>query len=539
MRSLRSRFTILTVIVAFVSVSVVTGMSVIFIRNNEQQKSDQLLLLLCETGEKNLDYYFNSVQKSVGKVASFVEADIDGTDAKSLEQHTQHVRKYFDVMASKTNGVLTYYYRLDPEVSDTVKGFWYTNLDGEGFVEHKVTDITKYDTKDTSQLVWFTVPKYKGESIWLPPYITDNLNKRVISYNVPIYCEGKFIGVVGIEIDYTIMAEQVDSIKLYNNGYAFLSDENGEIYYHPYIDVTTTAKEDQPEIPFGLVSDSTFIKYTYNGVKKTGAWLSLSNGMRLVVCAPVSETDGDWQKLILNTLIVSVEVMIFASLAAYFFSKRIAKPLNQLTLAAQKVEKGNYDFELEYDKKDEVGVLTKTFKTLANNVKEHINTLNSRVFVDALTNVKNRAAFLETCNSMQKEIDSNKGDLKFAIAIFDCNNLKTINDQYGHDKGDIYLKTTGRVISNAFRQCQVFRIGGDEFAVILTGDNYQNREILINNFESIKERINATNDNPWEQVNLAMGIAEYDKDDDSSVDDVTRRADRYMYKNKFNDKAER
>ena len=533
MRSLRTRFTVLTVLVAFISVSVIAGMSVIFIRSNEQQKSDQLLL--CETGEKNLDYYFNSVQKSVGKVATFVEADIDGTDAKSLEQHTQRVRKYFDEMASKTNGVFTYYYRIDPEVSDTVKGFWYTNLDGEGFVEHKVTDITKYDTQDTSQLVWFTVPKYEGESIWLPPYITDNLNKRVISYNVPIYSSGRFIGVVGIEIDYSIMAEQVDSIKLYNSGYAFLSDAEGEIYYHPYIDVTTKPKEELPDIPFGLVSDSTFIKYTYNGVKKAGAWLSLSNGMRLVVCAPVSETDGDWQKLILNTLIVSVEVMIFAIIAALFFSRRITKPLKQLTLAAKQVEKGNYDFELEYDKKDEVGVLTKTFKTLANNVKEHISTLNSRVFVDALTNVKNRAAFLEACGRLQKEIDSSKGDVQFAIAIFDCNKLKTINDEYGHDKGDIYLKTAGRAISNAFRQCQVFRIGGDEFAVILSGDNYHYREILMHNFESNKERINATNDNPWEQVNIAIGVAEFDKNDDSTVDDVTRRADRYMYRNKFKD----
>ncbi len=181
MRSLRTKITILAVLVAVISVSLVSGMSVIFIRHNEQRKSDQLLLLICETGEKNLDYYFNSVQKSVGKVATYVETDIDGTDAESLEQHVQRVREFFDEMASKTNGVLTYYYRIDPEVSDSVKGFWYTNLDGEGFVEHKVTDITQYDTTDTSQLVWFTVPKYQGESIWLPPYITDNLNIRVIS----------------------------------------------------------------------------------------------------------------------------------------------------------------------------------------------------------------------------------------------------------------------------------------------------------------------------------------------------------------------
>jgi diguanylate cyclase (GGDEF)-like protein len=381
------------------------------------------------------------------------------------------------------------------------------------------------------------VPKYQGESIWLPPYITDNLNKRVISYNVPVYYQGQFIGVVGIEIDYSMMAEHVDSIKLYSNGYAFLSDSNGEIYYHPYIDVTKTAKEDLPEIPLGLVSESTFVSYDYDGVEKVGAWLPLSNGMRLVVCAPVSETDGDWQQLILNTLFVSIEVMLLSSVGAYFFSKRITKPLKQLTKAARQLDKGNYDFELDYDKNDEVGVLTKTFKSLASNMKEHIDDLNSRVYIDALTGLKNKAAFYESCNRLQKTIDVSPDSAKFAIAAFDCNKLKEINDKHGHDKGDIYLKTASRVISSAFRQCPAFRIGGDEFAVIFSGDNYQNREILISHFEDIKERINTSSDNPWEQVNLATGIADYDGDEDRSVDDVIRRADRYMYKNKFEDKS--
>ncbi|MBQ7203756.1 MAG: GGDEF domain-containing protein [Eubacterium sp.] len=533
MQSLRTRITIITVLVAIISVSVVSIMSVIFIRSNEQQKSDQLLLLMCETGEKNLDYYFNSVQKSVGKVATFVEADIDGTDSKALEQHTQRVRKYFDEMASKTNGVLTYYYRIDPEVSDTVKGFWYTNLDGEGFVEHKVTDITKYDTKDTSALVWFTVPKYEGKPIWLPPYITDNLNKRVISYNVPVYKQGEFIGVVGIEIDYSTMAEQVDSIRIYSNGYAFLSDANGEIYYHPYIDVTKTPKEELPEIPFGLVSDSTFIKYNYNGVEKAGAWLELSNGMRLVVSAPVSETDGDWQKLIINVLIISVEVLAFASLLAYFFSKRITKPLKQLTKAAQKVNAGDYSFELDYDKNDEIGLLTRTFKSLAKNVKTNIATLNSKVFIDALTRVKNKAAFNEALKDIQTEIESEPEKTDFAICVFDCNGLKSINDRYGHDKGDIYLKTASKTICNTFRHSPVYRIGGDEFVVVLTGEDYQNRLSLADHFNDAVTRINESDINPWEKTSVAMGMAQYHLNEDDSVDEVMRRADKIMYENKL------
>ena len=186
MRSLRTRITLMTVLVVILAVVIVSFLSVLFIRTNEHNKSDQLLYLLCDTGKTNLDYYFNSVQKSVAKVSSFVQSDIDGLDDERFSQHMDRVWKYFDTMASKTNGVLTYYYRIDPEVSKNVKGFWYV-YDGDDFVEHEVTDITLYDTADTSKLVWFTVPKYERKAIWLPPYITDNLDRRVISYNVPIF----------------------------------------------------------------------------------------------------------------------------------------------------------------------------------------------------------------------------------------------------------------------------------------------------------------------------------------------------------------
>ena len=75
-----------------------------------------------------------------------------------------------------------------------------------------MTDITKYDTEDTTKLVWFTVPKATGKPVWLPPYITENLDAKVISYNTPVYLKGRFIGVIGIELDYSFMAEMVEAM---------------------------------------------------------------------------------------------------------------------------------------------------------------------------------------------------------------------------------------------------------------------------------------------------------------------------------------
>ena len=532
MHSIRTRLTVMMLGVIMAVFVIVMILSAFFIRNSEGRQSEQLLLLLCETGERNLDYYFDSVQNSVGKVSDFAESDLDGLEDRKLSAHVEHVSAYFDEVASKTNGVLTYYYRIDPSVSDQVKGFWYTNLDGRDFTEHEVTDITQYDVEDTSKLVWFTVPKHEGKPIWLPPYITDNLDMRVISYNEPIYYKGEFVGVVGIEIDYSTMAEQVDSIRLYDNGYAFINDEKGNLFYHPRIDVSTLNAENTPQTPEGAVGDSTFLRYRYDGVDRVAAWLPLSNGMRLNVTVPVSETEGDWKELVMNILIVSVEVLIVAGLFMMLFTRRITKPLEQLTKAAEQMENGNYSHTLVYDKDDEVGRLTKTFRHLSGHMKEHISDLNEQVYIDALTHVKNKGAFAKALEELQEQMDLEPGRLGFAIGMFDCDDLKQINDRFGHEKGDEYLKTASRAIGQVFKHSPVFRVGGDEFAAILKNEDYENRDALSSAFKKTLTGLNAAAGNDWERISVAMGLASYDPGRDQTVNDVVHRADKLMYADK-------
>ena len=539
MRSLRTRITVTALCVILTALVIVTILSAIFIRKTESLKSDQLLEMLCETGERSLDYYFDSVQNSVLKVASFVENDLEGLDDEKFEKHMEKAREFFGMMASKTKGVLTYYYRIDPSVSSTVKGFWYIDLTGEGFEEHEVTDITLYDVEDTSKLVWFTVPKHEGRPIWLAPYITDNLDVRVISYDAPVYWNGQFIGVVGIEVDYSTMADAVDSIRFFDSGYAYLSDAEGNIFYHPHLEQTQLSPVSIPEISTAPTGEGDFVRYTYGGVEKVATWLPLSNGMRLNVTVPVSETQGEWKGLVLNIALVAIGVLVISSLTTLFHMKNITRPLEQLTEAAQQVDKGNFDIDLPYDKDDEVGRLTKSFKKLVGHVKAHINDLNEQVFVDSLTGVKNKGAFSKAVDEIQEQIKSNPGKPEFAIGAFDCDDLKKINDRYGHERGDEYLKAACHLIGPVFKHSPVFRVGGDEFNVILKDEDYRNMASLLKEFDNAADKINAQPNEPWEHVCISKGFAVYDPSDDSTVIDVIRRADKLMYEDKRDRKMNR
>ena len=531
-QSLRVKITAATVCALILAMLVAMALGVAAIRNIGNKSAEQTLLLLCEAGQKNLDSYFKSVEQSVEMVSAYVESDLGGLEDAQLQAHLNRVSEIFRKMTFRTSGILTYYYRIDPTVSATQKGFWFVNTDDEGFREHEPTDITLYDTDDTSALVWFTVPKATGEGVWLPPYITDNLDVRVISYNVPVYLDKTFVGVIGIELDYKTMADQVNNITLYDNGYAFVNSADGTIVYHPRIDAMTN----HPTVPEGLLGGERFFRYTFDGIEKQGVWLPLANGERLNVAVPVREINAGWQSWVRHIILVFTAMLVLFALGIMRFVGRITKPLRQLTECAEQVDAGNFDVHLDYREKDEVGVLANTFNNLTAHLKTHIGNLNDLAYADALTSLHNKGAFDIMLENLQAQVSKPGQSLAFAVCIFDCNNLKKINDQTGHDKGDIYLKETAAIICEVFEHSPVFRIGGDEFAAVLLNEDYQNREALLARFDELCAQKRVREAELWEQVDVARGMAVYDPKEDESVNDVVRRADKLMYDHKWKSK---
>ena len=171
--------------------------------------------------------------------------------------------------------------------------------------------------------------------------------------------------------------------------------------------------------------------------------------------------------------------------------------------------------------------------------EEHlVRDLNKRVNFDALTSVRNKGAFTDYIQKIQDGLD-NGIQTEFGIGVFDCDNLKLVNDRNGHDKGDIYLKLSSRLICSVFQHSPVFRIGGDEFSVVLMNDDFRNREELIQKFEAEQDEICSNSKYDWEKVHIAHGIAVYDPEIDGSVNDTLSRADKNMYENKRNQKDSR
>ena len=157
--------------------------------------------------------------------------------------------------------------------------------------------------------------------------------------------------------------------------------------------------------------------------------------------------------------------------------------------------------------------------------------MNKKVYIDPLTHVKNKAAFDVYMNQTQKQINRNEVT-DVAIGVFDCDYLKLINDQYGHNKGDNYLEKACSLICHVFHHSPVFRIEGDEFVVVLMNEDYINRKELISRFNEAQERTISSSDYRWEHVSVSVGIADYNAKTDKTLTDTFHRADKLMYENK-------
>ena len=157
---------------------------------------------------------------------------------------------------------------------------------------------------------------------------------------------------------------------------------------------------------------------------------------------------------------------------------------------------------------------------------------------DALTGIKNKTAYDYYAQEMNKDIFL--GQAEFAIVMVDLNHLKKINDTYGHERGNDYITKSCNLICYIFVHSPVFRIGGDEFVIILKGDDYENRKKLIDKAnEEFLQKSNNENLKPWERLSAALGLAEFEEGTDSKIEDVFNRADKIMYSNKISMKAQR
>lgn len=449
----------------------------------------QIMQLMCSEKRQEIDEKLANIEQSVHTIYHYALEQIEDTeniwqDEEQYREHINRMKALMETTVKYTDGAVSVYYRLAPEIRGSKQGVWLMKDANGVFAEYELTDILQYDKDDVEHVGWYYQPIANGKETWINPYYNKNADFEMISFVIPVILENNVIGVVGMDITTELLYENTKSVTVYDTGYAFLMDSEGNFVYHPEMQSNKISVSFNEEHDYlyekGMISaeNHTVEKYRWNNMNKRLTTQSLRNGMLFTVCIAEKEIMQSRQQMIARSgvvILLIVSVFIIVTVA-----------------------------------------LTKEIVKLA--------------YTDVLTGLGNNTAYRECTDNINKQIDGGE-QVKFAVAVIDINDLKKVNDNYGHEYGDILIQNAVSVLKKVWGK-DAYRIGGDEFAVVLMDADVEKMKKDILRFESEMEIFRKQNIGEKFYLQMAVGAAVYDAETDGEYADVFRRADSVMYEDK-------
>jgi len=366
-----------------------------------------VMQLSCEKTRLNFDAVTNSIEQSVDTLSALAILSLE--DFERFKTDNEYVNEYSEQLSStllnaaySTTGAMSVYIRYNNEFASPTAGLFYVLNKATGEFEN--TQTTNLDNPNGENTIWYTLPIEKGCGVWTEPYHNKLIDYYMISYTVPIYIDGEFVGVVGMDIDTDYLVRLVQGIDVYDTGYAFLVSSEGQVIYHQkmnFMDKYTAEFKNSlelTELPGGYIM--------YNNGTESKMFTKTNNGMNVGISAPNEEIYSD--STLLKTKVIAIIIVgaVCAALLAIIIVSRL--------------------FSLSE--------------------------------MDTLTGARNRKGF----ENIFKTFDGRKLD-EYAIFIFDIDNFKNINDSYGHNAGDKALVNAAAISRKILKSNPFARWGGDEF----------------------------------------------------------------------------
>ena len=286
-----------------------------------------------------------------------------------------------------------------------------------------------------------------------------------------------------------------------------------------------------------------------------------------VLCADVLMDDintGRRRFFLASIALALLLAVLLVAAMSYWLRRRVARPIERIKNSAEAMAAKCHNssaltlFAFEdpgIRTNDELEDLSRAVATMCNEIKGYADKLihaNQQVgelqesfvkmdylaYRDVLTGAGNKAAYERSAARLTLELQRGKGD--FTLVMADLNYLKRINDNYGHDCGNKYIIGLHKILKQCFPGGEIFRIGGDEFVIILKGAVSLQAEKMLKKAKKNMGRLGEDKSlPPWEQISCAMGLCHYDPARHKKVVDVFNEADACMYQDKKKMRAER
>lgn len=391
MKSVRTKL-IASILICSLFTSFLIG--VIAISNSVRTAGKDAMTMMQLTGQKKTEEINSTIQKIEQSVDTLSEVTMSNFDYDSFRQSKDYADTYTETVqqavldfANHTKGAVTAYLRYNPNYSNPTSGVFAQRQSVDSELQCLTpTDFSMYDESDVEHVGWYYLPVQAKEAIWMSPYMNENINIYMISYVVPLFAEdGTSIGIVGMDIDFSQITDLVDETKVYQSGYAFLTDASAAVMYHKNADEGTKLSD----LDSSLSKSADFIgddgnqgktmDYSYKNVNKKFAFYNLDNGMKLVLTAPVSEIYAEAYGLAKLIIIAMIVAFVLSAVIGVIIGTGMTRPIRQLTAVIEQT--AELDFRPTKDggklrkQKDEIGNMATKIHLMRKKLREMMRDL--------------------------------------------------------------------------------------------------------------------------------------------------------------------
>ena len=415
---------------------------------------------------KNMNYRGDSVSNSIDATITRIETSVniladvvvDKLDENAFFSDKNYADGFTDSIldevfkfSERTEGAITSYIRYNPEYSNPTSGCFLTRDSlSDPFTAVTPTDFSMYEPGDLEHVGWYYIPVQNGAPVWMDPYLNSNINVYMISYVVPIYdSKGTSIGIVGMDIAVTQITDMVDSVKLFDSGYAFLTKADGEVLHHNSIDIGSPLSDADASLNgvdayISAEDNDESFEYSYQGVDKMLVVNTLHNGMKLILAAPKNEIYSETYSLLFTIIGIVLLALVISAVIGFFVSNGLVNPIKSLTGVINRTARLDLTRTAGADKlvghKDEIGkmagevqVMRASFRAMVDSLTDVEKTINGAIEdLDGIMKDNNQktdenseatqelAAGMQEASANTQQIVSNVGEVRSqTMEIFD------------------------------------------------------------------------------------------------------------------------
>ena len=569
--SISKKLMLLNIIGAFILAVTLVAVAIALSSKILSKGASAQMNLFCEERADDINLEMARIEDAVSSLARWTRSRIpdvetikeDGELRDAIVDDADDLIRFMTEHNDFIEGAYIHYTLDVTGITDREEGVYYTRNDDGNF---KTIPFTQEEiVNDPVAEDWYYGPIRLGEPAWTKPYYDYSVENYIVSYIEPVFIGDTPVAVIGIDISFTRVIDWVDTFSYQESGYMFLKEADGTVHYH-YDDLVNghmhgdemDRVQENGDLMNEPATGTEIVRYYFEDRDRAMVFVTLRNGMKLVLCDDYANIYRERDNAVVLMIILSVLITMLIAIVSVVMVNRITDPLRKITEAARAVSENNFDVDLPPENDDEIGELSKMTRLAIENARARAEKAASKVreqerkieksakvlkqqgddlvamknlaYVDSLTNVKNKLAYDDTVEYINEKIRN--GTAEFAVIMCDLNYLKHINDNLGHMAGDEAIQKTASILCKAFPLSTVFRIGGDEFAVIPTGLDYSRIDEKLDALKTMLESQRNISDNYLERISLAFGCAVFERGKDTSYQEVFERADKIMYEEK-------